>query len=76
MTTSRRTPRLDALLARLAPALETRGAKAELARLIESEAGISAQSAKNRLSRILGREILPNAEDALIIQEWLDGRGA
>jgi hypothetical protein len=74
MAVTRHTPRLDALLARLDTALQEHGAKADLARVLQSEAGISFQAAKNRLSRILGRAMLPNGEDTLLFQEWLGGR--
>ena len=70
----RPTPRLDALLTKLAAALESHGAKADLARVIESAAGISHQAAKNRLSRILARKTLPNGEDTLLLAEWLAAR--
>lgn len=74
MAASRPTPRLDSLLSRLESALADHGAKADLARVLEREAGISFAAAKNRLSRILGRAMLPNGEDTLLFQEWLGGR--
>lgn len=71
----RPTPRLDQLLAALDGALTAHGAKADLARAIETEAGITLQAAKNRVSRILSRSLMPNGEDTLIIQEWLRLKG-
>ncbi len=76
MTKSRSTPRLDSLVDRLAAALEEPGLKSDLARILEREAGITFQAAKNRLSRILGRSVLPNGEDTLLLAEWLATRTA
>ena len=74
LTSPRSTPRLDALIDELRTALDERGAKVELARLLEHEAGISHQSSKNRISRILGRQMLPNGEDTLLFREFLDAK--
>lgn len=76
MPSARPTPRLDALVSRLAAALEEPGLKADLARILEREGGITFQAAKNRLSRILGRTILPNGEDTLLLADWLSARTA
>ena len=72
--TTRPTPLLDSLLARLESALDERGSKTELAHVIAEAAGIGFQTAKNRLTNILTRRILPNGEDTLLLAAWLDGR--
>lgn len=74
--TTRATPRLDRLLENLAGALDARGAKADLARIIAREAGITHQAAKNRLTSILKRATVPNGEDTLILAEWIAARTA
>ena len=71
---TRPTPHLDLLLTRLAAALEPRGTKSDLARVIAAAAGIGFQTAKNRLTGILTRRFLPNGEDTLLLAAWLDGR--
>lgn len=73
MPAIRHTPRLDAFIRRLDAALAEPGSKSDLARILAREAGIDFRTAKNRLSKILGRSQVPNGEDTLLFLEWLDG---
>ena len=70
MTTTRATPRFDALIADLAAACNRHGDRADLARIIAAEAGVALITAKSRVSSILAGRTLPNAEDTLILLEF------
>lgn len=69
-----KTPRVDALLARLQPMLEERGRKAELIKhLAGSDSPNAYNSWKSILSKTLKRTRTPSGETILAIQEWMDG---
>ncbi len=66
------TPLLDNLLDELQTALDYHGGRSDLARALAASSGITLPAARNRVSRILGRQMVPNGEDTLILAAFLD----
>ena len=72
---SKPTPRTDAIVERLHTALEEPGSKAALARLIQDEFDLPAQSARNHLSSFLHQQKQPRSELTLFYLEFLYNSG-
>jgi hypothetical protein len=68
----RATPFFDKWIKATAGKLERRGTKAELARYLSKKYGRPARSWESNLSRIIARDLLPNAEILLAINGWID----
>jgi len=67
----RPTPRFDRWLIATERKLARRGAKAELARYLSKQYGRPARSWESNLAQIIARNLLPNAEIFLAIDQWI-----
>ena len=65
------TPYLDGWRITLDLAVSERGAKAELARFLESQGRRTFQACQNLVSQVLAAKIVPNAEDLLAMDAWI-----
>jgi hypothetical protein len=67
----RPTPCFDKWIEAVEPKLTPRGVKANLARYLSKRYGRPARSWESNLGQIIARNLLPNAEILLAIEEWL-----
>ena len=70
----RPTPCFDRWLKAVELKLSRRGAKAELARYLSERYGRPPRSWESNLAQIVARDLLPNAEIVLAIDQWLARR--
>ena len=72
----RPTPKFDRWLVATERQLARHGAKAELARFLAKSYGRPARSWESNLAKIMGGNLLPNAEILLAITDWVARRPA
>lgn len=66
----RATPCFDKWIRSIERKLAPRGAKADLARYLSEQYGRPARSWESNLSKVIARDLLPNAEMPLAIDAW------